>query len=147
MPLRDVAKRIASAIVLTILIAPILYAAEDERSQDKSNLEIVAIPMVAFNPNFGNGGGVSAMALFDLGSEDEDLPTSSVGVSGIYTDRGSHFVGRFFPHPRWRLKGGAGNIAVKNELDIPVACTARSQGWFIPIRSATSWTIMSSRDF
>ena len=77
--------------------------------------------MVSFNPNFGNGGGVSAMALFDLGSEDEDLPTSSVGVSGIYTDRGSHFVGlfgRFFPHPGWRLKGGAGNIAVKNELDI-----------------------------
>ena len=110
----------ATFIMLSIFLIPINTFCQ-ESFKEKYNLEFVATPLVMFNPNFGNGAGAMAMALFDMNPEDENLQPSAVAVTGLYSDRKSHIIGlggSFFPNRDFRYKAGIGNGNIKSELDI-----------------------------
>ena len=53
-------------IILACAWPTAVCSAEKKGLKEKYNLEFVAAPLGVFNPNFGNGGGVMGMALFDL---------------------------------------------------------------------------------
>ncbi len=107
--------------LMLILCAAPGFGTEKKSLKEKYNLEFVAAPLVVFNPNFGNGGGVMGMALFDLKPEDEQVQSSSLMITGLYSDRESHFVGmggNLLPSPDWRYKAGIATGGVKSQLDI-----------------------------
>lgn len=102
----------------------IIVAPADLRGEEPVgtyNFEFVAAPMVVSNPNFGNGGGATLMGLFDLAPKDENVQSSSLGLTGLYTDRGSHLLalgGNLLPNDRWRIKTAVADIGVKSELNV-----------------------------
>ena len=107
-------------LALTLLTAP-PTAWGDEAPKDDRNLEFVAAPMVVSNPNFGNGGGATVMALIDLAPSDKEVQSSSLGLTGLYTNRGSHLLaigGNILPNNTWRIKTAVASIGVKSELNV-----------------------------
>ncbi len=107
-------------VSLFVLSIPSLVCSE-ESLKKKYNLEFLAVPMVTVNPNFGNGGGATAMALFDIGPKEDNLQSSSIGVTGLYSDRGSHaavIAATLLPDRDWRFKTAIANVGVKSELNI-----------------------------
>ena len=112
----------AAFISAVLLVIPFSVAAtETQNFRERHNVDFVAVPLISASPSFGNGGGASAMAVFDYAPGSQGLPPSSAAVTGLYADRGSHFAGvfsRLFPSQDWRFKIGAANILVKNQLDI-----------------------------
>ena len=106
--------------MLSIFLMPINTFGQ-ESFKEKYNLEFVATPLVMFNPNFGNGAGAMAMALFDMNPEDENLQPSAVAITALYSDRKSHIIGlggSFFPNRDFRYKAGFGSGNIKSELAI-----------------------------
>lgn len=106
-------------VLATLIIAP--GELRGEEPEDRYNLEFVTAPMVVSNPNFGNGGGATFMGLFDLAPGNENVQSSSLGLTGIYTDRGSHLLalgGNVLPSEAWRIKTAVADIGVKSELNV-----------------------------
>lgn len=115
--------RLRVIIIAVLLIhSPFsVLGTENQGFIEEHHVDFVAVPLISANPSFGNGGGASAMAVYDFDPDNPDLPPSLAAMSGLYTDRGSHFAGifsRLYPNEKWRFKMGAGNILVKNQLNI-----------------------------
>lgn len=124
----------AILIILSVIVLPGNGFSEEEAKKkkegegfkEKYNVEFVAVPLIMFNPNFGNGGGAVVMTLFDMDPENDDLQSSSLSLAGIYSDRQSHFLalgGQFFPSRYWRYKAGVVGGSIKSELDVDILPT------------------------
>ena len=114
-------KRLAVLLTTVALCLLSINAFCQESVTEKYNLEFVAVPLVVFNPNFGNGGGISGMALFDMDPDDDELQASSISVAGLYSDRRSGILGlggSFFPNRDYRVMAGMVTGTIKGELDI-----------------------------
>jgi hypothetical protein len=108
-----------SMLIPMIILANTVFG--QESIIDNYNVEFIATPLVMSDPNFGNGVGAMTMVLFDMDPENDDLQASSVGGTGVYSDRGSYFIGLggiFYPNDDFIFKTVVGNGDIKSELDV-----------------------------
>ena len=96
---------------------------ELEQTEENKERSWMLAPLVVMNPAFGNGFGAVGMYFFNPDPEDTVSPASSVGLTGLYSDTDSHFVGAFgktfLKQDRWRVAAGMVNGKINNQFDIP----------------------------
>jgi len=94
----------------------------DEVEDEEMGRPWMISPLFVMNPAFGNGLGAVGMYFFQPDANDSVSPASTVGISGLYSDTDSHFVGlfakMFLKEDHWRVAGGLVNGKINNEFDI-----------------------------
>jgi len=93
------------------------YALEE----DESNLKFAGIPIPSYSDVMGFGLGVVGMAYYKLDRHDDDLPPSSSGLFGFYSENSSWVGGLFqkvhYDEDKWRGTLALGSGSVKYQFN------------------------------
>ncbi len=93
------------------------YALDD----DERNLKFAAIPVPSYSDVMGFGLGIVGMTYYKMDRTDDELPPSSTGVIGMYTENntwvGMMFQKFHFKHDIWRATAAFGTGSLKYQFN------------------------------
>jgi len=113
-----------SALLAELFGHPLETHAEEEIKGQVQNKNYAAAPIVVSNPTIGSGLGATGMYFYDVGSDWDEQPRSSVQLIGAYTNTDSYFAGLLnslhFMQDRVRSKAGLFHASINNEYRDPL---------------------------
>jgi hypothetical protein len=89
----SIQKALWIAVLAALFCLPLETAAEDGMQEQQKSKNYAVAPIVVSNPTIGTGAGATGMFFYDVGSDRDAQPRSSVQLVGAYTHTDSYFVG------------------------------------------------------
>jgi outer membrane protein assembly factor BamA len=120
----SIQKALWIAVLAALFCLPLETAAEDGMQEQQKSKNYAVAPIVVSNPTIGTGAGATGMFFYDVGSDGDAQPRSSVQLVGAYTHTDSYFVGLMnslhLLQDQVRSKAGLFHATINNEYRDPL---------------------------
>ena len=120
----SIQKALWIALLAALFCLPLETAAEDVIKGAQKSKNYAVAPIVVSNPAIGTGAGATGMFFYDVGSDRDAQPRSSVQLVGAYTHTDSYFVGLMNSlhalKDQVRSKAGLFHATINNEYRDPL---------------------------